>query len=125
MIARVPGRAITASTRMSNAMPAIVNPIAAVRCEGRIAPGGQALVLEAEDTQACQEDLGYPEQQESQQQPAVAAEGDTAQPGEGTGRDFLVTGGGRLVTYHLLLAPRPRLRCENVQAQECYVCGDR
>src|SRR6266566_7464779 len=79
-------------------------PDGAVRREGRIPPGSsQRLVLEAEHTQACQEDLDNPQQQESRQQPVVAAEGDTAQPSETTGRDFLVPGGGRLATYHLCL----------------------
>jgi len=55
--------------------------------EGRV-----CLVVEAEHTQAGQEDLGRPGQQEGQQRPLVPEEGAVAQAGDGRGRDRL--GGG-------------------------------
>ena len=54
-----------------------------MRREGAIARGGQALVLKTERTQAGQEDLGRPGQQEGQQRPPVPEECAAAQPGDG------------------------------------------
>jgi hypothetical protein len=75
------------------------NP-SAMRREGAIARGGQALVLETEHAQAGQKDLGHPGQQEGQHRPPVPEQCAAAKPGDGRGRDLLGADSDRVLRSH-------------------------
>jgi hypothetical protein len=78
--------------------------------------GIAARVKEAEHTQAGQEDLGRPGQQEGQQQPLVPEEGAAAQPGDRPGRAALGVGDERLFPAHFV-PPLHSMRMHQTQAE--------
>jgi len=76
-------------------------PEIAVGREGAVNLGDQTLALQAEHSQASQEDLDYPSKQEDQQ-PPIPEKGAAAQQSDTPCRDVLSVGDERVFLAHFV-----------------------